>query len=385
MRIGDLDTHPAADAFPMLDGPEHVALVEDIRRRGQIDPVTVDAVSGLLVDGRNRARACAELAIAVERKPVAFGGDAAVVDFVVSRNLHRRHLNPSQRAIVASRLATLSPGERKQGEAAVTQAESASLLRVSERQVRKARALEATGRTDLVDAVAKGAKTLNRAVREANRDASAAKLRAEALAPPTGKFRVVALDPPWRYAKNHDVGPDADRRGEVDYPDMSCAEIVDLDVPQYLEDDAVVLLWTTNAHLPEAVDIARSWGLEWKTVLTWVKNKMGTGDWLRGKTEHCVILTRGSPTVTLTNQTTELRADAREHSRKPVEFYDLVDKLFPGTKLELFARETREGWTTHGVDVGKFPSEPVQRDLPTPDASGPWDPNDVGEIGRAHV
>jgi hypothetical protein len=64
---------------------------------------------------------------------------------------------------------------------------------------------------------------------------------------------------------------------------------------------------------------------------------MGTGDWLRGKTEHCILAVRGQPTVTLTNQTTLLDGPVREHSRKPEEFYALVEALCPGSKVELFA------------------------------------------------
>jgi len=54
---------------------------------------------------------------------------------------------------------------------------------------------------------------------------------------------------------------------------------------------------------------------------------MGTGDWLRGQTEHAIMAVRGKPVVTLTNQTTLLHAPVRAHSQKPVEFYDLVESL----------------------------------------------------------
>lgn len=361
MRIGKLDTHPAADAFPLLEGPEYMGLFDDIREHGQRDLVAVQKSSGLLLDGRNRAKACFELSTEPLIEEVDID-EADVVDFVISRNLHRRHLTPSQRAIVADRLATIAHGRHKR-DGALTQGDAAKLLHVSERAVRNARELSESGRADLVDSVAAGGKTLSRAVREAKRDESARKLRGEAMAAPTGRYRVVSLDPPWRYAKNAAMADVDGRRGEVDYPDMSLEEIVALDVPQWLEDDAIVWLWFTNAHMIEAAKIIEAWGLDLKTILTWKKPRFGTGDWLRGQTEHAALCVRGSPTVVLTNQSTILEAPAREHSRKPTEFYDLVDKLCPGTKLELFAREAREGWVTHGVDVDKFPSTPTQRPL----------------------
>ena len=63
---------------------------------------------------------------------------------------------------------------------------------------------------------------------------------------------------------------------------------------------------------------------------------------------------RGSPKVTLTNQTTVLEAHAREHSRKPDEFYDLVGEICVGRKLDYFSREKRPGWEQFGNDVAKF-------------------------------
>jgi N6-adenosine-specific RNA methylase IME4 len=81
---------------------------------------------------------------------------------------------------------------------------------------------------------------------------------------------------------------------------------------------------------------------------------MGTGDWLRGQTEHCLLAVRGSPTVTLTNQATALHGLVREHSRKPDEFYVMVEALCPGSKLELFARTERPGWAAYGHETKLF-------------------------------
>ena len=94
----------------------------------------------------------------------------------------------------------------------------------------------------------------------------------------------------------------------------------------------------------QAYECLGAWGFHDKNVLTWVKDRMGLGNWLRCQTEHCILAVRGAPVVTLTNQTTVLVAPSREHSRKPTNFYDLVEALCPGSKLEMFAREPREGW-----------------------------------------
>ena len=78
---------------------------------------------------------------------------------------------------------------------------------------------------------------------------------------------------------------------------------------------------------------------------------MGTGDWLRGQTEHCLMCVRGKPTIALTNQTTLLNATAGKHSEKPDEFYSMVEKLCPGSKLEMFQRRARQGWIGHGDEA----------------------------------
>ena len=131
---------------------------------------------------------------------------------------------------------------------------------------------------------------------------------------------------------------------------MTIAEIMRLKIP--FADDCVLLLWTTNAHLHDAFHILEAWGFEPKSVLTWAKDSIGLGKHLRGQTEHCILAIRGKPKLKLTNQSTLLRAPGREHSRKPDEFYKLVDELCEGPKLDYFGRESRPGWHVQGTALG---------------------------------
>jgi N6-adenosine-specific RNA methylase IME4 len=165
---------------------------------------------------------------------------------------------------------------------------------------------------------------------------------------PDGRFRVIVVDPPWHYDTRAD---DATHRASIPYPSMNLDEIRGLDIASRAHDDCVLWLWTTNSHIPHAFEIVEGWGFTYKTMLTWTKDRMGAGDWLRGQTEHCLMAVRGKPTITLTNQTTFLKGPLREHSRKPDEFYALVESLCPGSKLEMFSRHEREGWTCHGNEV----------------------------------
>lgn len=186
------------------------------------------------------------------------------------------------------------------------------------------------------------------AYRKVQRAKAAAVIRSEPSPLPTGPFRVIVADPPWRYDGRAD---DLSHRSANPYPDMSTPEIMAMPVRDMAHDDSILWLWTTNAFMEHAFGIAREWGFEPRTILTWAKDRMGTGDWLRGQTEHCLLAVRGKPTVLLTNQTTLLRAPLREHSRKPDEFYALVEALCPGSKVELFAREARPGWALWGAEA----------------------------------
>ncbi len=85
-----------------------------------------------------------------------------------------------------------------------------------------------------------------------------------------------------------------------------------------------------------------------------MKPRLGLGNWLRNRTEHCLLAVKGSPKVSLTNQSTVLDAPGRGHSRKPDEFYELVESLCVGRRLDYFSREPRPGWEQYGNEPAKF-------------------------------
>ncbi|MBI5248171.1 MAG: DNA methyltransferase [Desulfomonile tiedjei] len=160
---------------------------------------------------------------------------------------------------------------------------------------------------------------------------------------PNQKYNVIVIDPPWQYhLRNGQTG----RRNTVPYPTMSLEEIKALPIQGLAAESAILWLFSTNSHLPDAFEIVKEWGFQYKTLLTWVKNRLGTGDWLRGRTEHCLMAIKGRPVTRLTNQSTVIHAPVREHPQKPDEFYRLVETLCPGRKIELFAQENRDAWDT---------------------------------------
>jgi N6-adenosine-specific RNA methylase IME4 len=170
---------------------------------------------------------------------------------------------------------------------------------------------------------------------------------------PKGLYHVIVMDPPWRYDGGEMAHDDEGFRGVVDYPTLSVEEIATQHEPP-AADDCVLWLWTTHRFMRHALDLISRWGFEEKAILTWVKNRMGIGRWLRSQSEFCVMAVKGSPVVNLTNETTVIEAPLREHSRKPDEFYDMVDNLCTGRKLDYFSRTPREGWDQFGNDAERF-------------------------------
>lgn len=160
--------HPVADLFPLMAQDELRALADDIKANGQQLRIVVK--DGVLLDGRNRLKAC-EMAY-IEPLFTEYGGTDPVA-FIISANLHRRHLNESQRADVAGRLANIDHGDiggghdRQTGKSAglVTQTEAAALLNVSERMVRDAKSVQREA-PELAAKVAAGGLTVHAATQQ---------------------------------------------------------------------------------------------------------------------------------------------------------------------------------------------------------------------------
>ena len=356
-----MNVHPVANIFPAMSEGEYAALKADIQANGQREAIWT--WRGQIIDGKHRHRACSELGRDVSAREWD-GEEVGLVAFVVSLNLHRRHLNESQRAVVAARLATL-PAHRPSDKSAdlptsVSQPEAAVLLNTSERSIRDVKRVERE-RPDLLPAIEAGTLSLNAAVGEikkrervveieGQRD-ELAKARPSA---PLGLFNVIVIDPPWPYdadASEETYDPHG-RRAANPYPEISLEKLTALAVPA--AEDCVLWLWTTHKFMRHAFPILDAWGFEDKAIVTWTKDRMGLGRWLRSQSEFCIMAVKGKPVLSLTNQTTLIQGPMRQHSRKPDEFYAMVDGLCHGRKLDYFSREARKGWEQFGNEVEKF-------------------------------
>lgn len=177
---------------------------------------------------------------------------------------------------------------------------------------------------------------------------------------PEGIFRCIVADPPWRL----DTGPDAwGTKGEsghdnLAYEQMSVERIMEMPVKDHAADDAHLYLWTTNRHLEASYAVARAWGFKPSVLLVWAKTPrgVGLGDAYRLTTEFVLYARRGSLKENKIIETTWFNWPRGVHSKKPDEFYELVESMTPAPhaeddRLELFARRERKGWTVWGDEV----------------------------------
>ncbi len=178
------------------------------------------------------------------------------------------------------------------------------------------------------------------------------------------KYRTIVADPPWKIMAGplrSDVGegwrfrPGTGASRPLSYPSLSVAEIAALPVASAAAQDASLYLWTINAYIPEAYEVARAWGFAPSTLCVWAKNPMGGG--LGGtfgiSTEYFLYARRGKPKDTRVigtwwNWKRHYVNGHPSHSSKPDAFYDLVEQVSPGPYLEMFSRRARLGWDYFG-------------------------------------
>jgi ParB-like chromosome segregation protein Spo0J len=167
----EIPFHPIADIFPLMEETQggrlpFSALVLNIKKNGLREPITL--LDGKILDGRNRYRACLEAGVEPTFKKYDHG-NGSPLEYVVSLNLHRRHLDESQRAMVAAKLATMRQGERTDlasNEAKLDQQKAAKMMKVSRSNVQRARKVLDSGNKKLITAVEQGEIAVSRAAKE---------------------------------------------------------------------------------------------------------------------------------------------------------------------------------------------------------------------------
>lgn len=171
------------------------------------------------------------------------------------------------------------------------------------------------------------------------------------------KYNVIVADPPWAY-RNKRTGGTHNSGSAQKYQTLSAEEIAALPVREHFERNAVCFLWATVPLLPEALAVLKAWGFRYKTVIVWRKvGRNGLGYWFRGQVEILLFGVRGDVKAFRLQRPNVIESKVEGHSTKPEAFTRLVEEAtasWPDRRcLELFARRTRPGWTTWGLDLGQ--------------------------------
>lgn len=157
------------------------------------------------------------------------------------------------------------------------------------------------------------------------------------------RFGTIYADPPWPYSNRGTRGAAA-----TNYKTPTLEWIRELPVEQLAADPSHLHLWTTNAFLRDAFDVIKSWGFEYKSCFVWVKPKIGTGNYWRVSHEFLLLGVRGSLTFEDKAQRSWMEHGIGKHSRKPDRIREVVEKVSPSPRLEIFGREAVEGWAVWG-------------------------------------
>lgn len=392
-------TMPRYQVLPALSEEEYAALKADIKERGVLVPVELDG-DGNILDGHHRVQIAEELGKDYPTVIRLGMTEEEKRSHIRRLNLARRHLSRKQKrelikgqlkdtpeysnnriaqmlgvtvdTVISIRRDMESKGELSKFESLIgadgkeypgeyQPRRPVSLFCHNGQAV--ARAQEIIEAADTGDEVAQemvkqldsGRKTIHAGHREIRRAERRASVKARAQAVPEGVFNVIVADPPWQYDNTIAKWGAA----ELHYPTMPLADICDLleDIGLQVADDAVLFLWTTNPLLKSAFEVVKAWDFTYKTNLVWVKTDLqrpGSGWYVRGRHELCLICTRGAFTPLDEHISPPIgsvvAAPVREHSRKPEELYEIIERLYPGCSyIELFAGGEREGWQTWGT------------------------------------
>lgn len=175
-------------------------------------------------------------------------------------------------------------------------------------------------------------------------------------------FGTVLADPPWRFQnRTGKVAPEHKRLNR--YETLSTNEIMEIPVNLVTADNSHLYLWVPNALLEEGLAVMKAWGYKYKTNIVWHKIRKdggpdgrGVGFYFRNTTELVLFGIKGNLRTLNPGriQVNIIKTQKQEHSRKPDELYEIIEKCSPGPFLEIFSRGSRKGWHVFGNQAEEY-------------------------------
>jgi len=364
--------------IPPLTFDEFKQLEANILNEGIRDPLTI--WGNVLLDGHNRYEIATKHDIPFTTVERFFDGELDAKIWMINNQFGRRNLSNYQRSVLALEMENVFSEKAKANlvlsgtnfgkgleistnpiiEKVDTRKELAKVASVSDNTIAKVKVIQQKATDTVKEQLATGELTINKAYQEIKsaekKEERKALIQTQIDAIEKGElpelkglFDVISVDPPWAYGREYD--PETSRVANP-YPEMSVEQIKEINLP--FTDNAIVFLWTTHKFLPDAFDILKHWGFDYKATIVWNKERIGMGAWFRMQCEFCLFAVKGKPYWDNTTERDIITEARREHSRKPDAFFDMVNKICIGRKLEYFSRESRDGWSVFGNDTEKF-------------------------------
>lgn len=185
-----------------------------------------------------------------------------------------------------------------------------------------------------------------------------------------GGYGVIEADPAWGWVSYGGKASAPHRTAQAPYPVMTLEEMKALPVAEIAAKDCLLNMWVIGSHLDQAIELGRYWGFTFKSDgFVWVKTgkhdpavrPISMGKWVRKQVEYSLLFSRGKPSRTdagvrqlIETGDNVIYAPKREHSRKPDERYERIERLCEGPYVELFARNTRDGWDSWGNETTRY-------------------------------
>ena len=364
------------DLIPPLTTEEYEGLEKSILAEGCRDALVL--WGDVLVDGHNRYEICTSYNVPFQTVQKDFADRNDAIRWIILNQFGRRNLPAYERARLALRLKPVIAEKAKEQQIRKpanfvsqksveqkpidTQKEIAKAAGVSHDTIAKVEKIERKAAPEVKEQLRKGELSINQAYKairqEEKRQERQEDIQQQIAKPKTDnhvdifttdrKYRVIYADPPWSYNDECKGGGIQSRGASGVYPTMPLNDICDLPVPS--ADNAVLFMWVTSPLLEDSFKVINAWGFKYKSSFVWDKVAHNMGHYNSVRHEFLLIATKGSCTPDVKRLFDSVVSIERtEHSRKPKEFRNMIDTLYPiGNRLEMFAREAPDGWDVWG-------------------------------------
>ncbi len=372
-NLYELKEHPHRNLVPEMRSLEFAELKRDIQEHGILQPIEIK-YDGTILDGHHRYEIAKELGIKQVECRIVELIDIDEDMYLINTALLRRHLSEDQRAVLAYSYAELLSKARQKERAekaintrwkkqeylsdtltekyksteepetpkADTRAEYSKKYDIPERKLKYIKEIKEV-KPEAMPQILKGEKKIIDVKREIERE------KPKPAPVFNGTYQVIYADPPWSY----DFAVDSDRDIDSKYATMKLGDIMNMKIPA--ADNSILFLWAPSPKLKEGLSVMEEWEFKCRTQMVWLKDRIGMGYYARQQHENLLIGVKGEGIGVPDPQnrpSSVISAPRTEHSKKPEIFYEIIEKMYPkATRIELFARNRRNGWTSWGNEL----------------------------------